>query len=127
MFYRVIGAGGSEIILSDILQLALAPIDLSEIDFDDLEDFTLSMKENSDRFGELVTEQDIGNGIERRVPASSLLSGPTVSGAAGAEREMSTNLWNKWLRAVCKNTWLALLWKLGDRTDSRTRQGCSTN
>ncbi len=42
----------------DILQLALASIDLSGIYFDDLEDFSLSMKENRSRFGEPVTMGD---------------------------------------------------------------------
>ena len=52
----------------DILALALAPLDLPEVDLDDKEDFELSAKENMERFRNLVSDHDVARAIERRIP-----------------------------------------------------------
>ena len=43
----------------DILALALAPLDLPMQDLDDQEDFALSKKENEERFGAPVRDNDL--------------------------------------------------------------------
>ena len=72
----------------DILALALAPLDLPEVDLDDAEDFELPMKENEQRFGNPATDQDVAYAIEKRIP----------------EKTKQTTLWvfsvwNSWCQA----------------------------
>ena len=50
----------------DILALALAPLDLPMQDLDDQEDFALSKKENEERFGAPVRDNDLARAIEER-------------------------------------------------------------
>ena len=52
----------------DILALALAPLDLPMQDLDDQEDFALSKKENEERFGAPVRDNDLARAIEERIP-----------------------------------------------------------
>ena len=52
----------------DILEAGLAPLDLSKIDFEDFEKFEISAKQNCERFGKSVKQEDIDAPIYRRVP-----------------------------------------------------------
>ena len=71
----------------DILALALAPLDLPMQDLDDQEDFALSKKENEERFGAPVRDNDLARAIEERIPDKRRRprSGRTVYGRAGAK------------------------------------------
>ena len=76
----------------DILEAALAPIDLSGIDFDDLEDFQLSPKQNCQRFGTSVQQEDIDATIYRRVPLKTKHT-----------TKWAYSVWSSWCKARCVN------------------------
>ena len=86
----------------DILEAALSPTDLSEINIDDLEDFELAAKQNCQCFGKCVKQENIDATIYHPAPLklNTQPSGPTVPGLVGARPDESTQL------STCHLLWL---------------------